>query len=153
MPLTKTRDYVSVQPTVEPVTIEEARLHLDLDDNYYDSQLKQLIEVSRKRVEQDSRRSFVNQTRVLKMDDFPGEVYIELPTAPVSSVTHVKYYDRRSIARSTRWTLTAHRQGSFSVTAIAGRVHEAITTTFILHTLQGTGRVGLTSTRLPVMQS
>jgi uncharacterized phiE125 gp8 family phage protein len=93
MPLTKIRDYVSVAPTVEPVSIEEARLHLDLDDNYYDSQLKQLIEVSRKRVEQDSRRSFVNQTRVLKMDDFPGEVYIELPTAPVSSVTHVKYYD------------------------------------------------------------
>jgi len=93
MPLTKIRDYVSVEPVVEPVSIEEARLHLDLDDNYYDSQLQQIITVSRKRVEADSRRSFVNQTRVLQMDNFPGTVFIEFPTAPVSSVTHVKYYN------------------------------------------------------------
>lgn len=93
MPLTKIRDYVSTEPALEPVSIEEARLHLDLDDNYYDSQLRQLIAVSRERVEQDSRRCFINQTRVMKMDTFPADVFIEFPKAPVSSVTHVKYHD------------------------------------------------------------
>lgn len=93
MPLTKQRDYISVAPTLEPVSIEEARLHLDLDDNYYDSQLAQLIEVSRKRVEADSRRSFITQTRVLEFDHFPADVFLEFPVAPVQSVTHVKYYD------------------------------------------------------------
>ena len=93
LPLTKIRDYVSVEPTVEPVSVEEARLHLDLDDNYYDSQLRQIIQVARKRVEKDSRRSFINQTRVMRMDHFPDEVFVEFPSAPLVSVTHVKYYD------------------------------------------------------------
>ena len=93
MAMTKTRDYVSVQPLVEPITVEDARLHLDLDDNYYDSQLSQLITVARKRVEQDSRRSLVSQTHVLSMDTFPTSGVIEIPTAPVISVTSVTYVD------------------------------------------------------------
>lgn len=91
--MTKTRDYVSVQPSLEPITVEDARLHLDLDDNYYDSQLSQLITVARKRVEQDSRRSLLSQTHVLSMDIFPSSGVIELPTAPVISVTSVTYVD------------------------------------------------------------
>jgi len=93
MALTKTRDYVSVDPVSEPITVEDARLHLDLDDNYYDSQLEQLIEVSRRRVEQDTRRSLITQTHVLSMDSFPTNGIIELPTAPVQSVTSVTYVD------------------------------------------------------------
>jgi uncharacterized phiE125 gp8 family phage protein len=93
MPLTKTRDYVSVEPATHPITVEDARLHLDLDDNYYDSQLDQLISVARRRVEQDTRRSLITQTHVLSMDTFPSNGIIELPTAPVQSVTSVTYVD------------------------------------------------------------
>lgn len=91
--MTKTRDYVSVDPVARPVTIEDARLHLDLDDNYYDSQLDILIDVARRRVEQDTRRSLITQTHVLSMDTFPSNGIIELPTAPVQSVTSVTYVD------------------------------------------------------------
>tara|TARA_R110000824_G_scaffold10802_3_gene47281 strand:+ start:1832 stop:2425 length:594 start_codon:yes stop_codon:yes gene_type:complete len=93
MPLTKTRDYVSVEPATHPITISEARLHLDLDDNYYDSQLDNLIGVARRRVEQDTRRSLITQTHVLSMDIFPSNGIIELPTVPVQSVTSVTYVD------------------------------------------------------------
>ena len=93
MAMTKTRDYVSVDPVSSPVTVEDARLHLDLDDNYYDSQLDRLIEVARRRVEQDTRRSLITQTHVLSMDTFPSNGIIELPTAPVQSVTSVTYVD------------------------------------------------------------
>lgn len=93
MAMTKTRDYVSVDPVASPVTIEDARLHLDLDDNYYDSQLDILIDVARRRVEQDTRRSLITQTHVLSMDTFPSNGIIELPTAPVQSVTSVTYVD------------------------------------------------------------
>ena len=93
MAMTKTRDYVSVDPVSSPVTVEDARLHLDLDDNYYDSQLDRLIDVARRRVEQDTRRSLVTQTHVLSMDTFPSNGIIELPTAPVQSVTSVTYVD------------------------------------------------------------
>ena len=91
--MTKTRDYVSVDPVASPVTIEDARLHLDLDDNYYDSQLDILIDVARRRIEQDTRRSLITQTHVLSMDTFPSNGIIELPTAPVQSVTSVTYVD------------------------------------------------------------
>jgi len=93
MAMTKTRDYVSVVPVSSPVTVEDARLHLDLDDNYYDSQLDRLIDVARRRVEQDTRRSLITQTHVLSMDTFPTNGIIELPTAPVQSVTSVTYVD------------------------------------------------------------
>jgi uncharacterized phiE125 gp8 family phage protein len=91
--MTKNRDYVSVAPVSSPVTVEDARLHLDLDDNYYDSQLDRLIDVARRRVEQDTRRSLITQTHVLSMDTFPSNGIIELPTAPVQSVTSVTYVD------------------------------------------------------------
>jgi uncharacterized phiE125 gp8 family phage protein len=93
MAMTKNRDYVSVAPVSSPVTVEDARLHLDLDDNYYDSQLDRLIDVARRRVEQDTRRSLITQTHVLSMDTFPSNGIIELPTAPVQSVTSVTYVD------------------------------------------------------------
>lgn len=93
MALTKTRDYVSVNPVSEPITVSDARTHLDLDDSFYDSQLEQLIEVCRRRVEQDTRRSLITQTHVLSMDSFPTNGIIELPTAPVQSVTSVTYVD------------------------------------------------------------
>jgi len=91
--MTKTRDRVSIQPTSEPLNVEMVRLHLDLDDNYYDSQLDDLIGISRRRVEQDTRRSLITQTRVLSMDSFPTNGLIELPSAPVQSVSSVTYVD------------------------------------------------------------
>tara|TARA_R110000824_G_scaffold11593_3_gene50806 strand:+ start:2897 stop:3490 length:594 start_codon:yes stop_codon:yes gene_type:complete len=93
MALTKTRDHISIEPVSHPITIEDARLHLDLDDNYYDSQLDQLIAVARRRVEQDTRRSLITQTRVLSMDYFPTNGIIELPTSPIQSVTSITYVD------------------------------------------------------------
>jgi len=94
MPILKSSDTVSVEPTSEPVTIAEARRQCDLDDNYFDEQLQQLIKAARRKVEQDTRRALITQTRVLKMADFPGKIAIELPAAPVSSVTSVQYVDQ-----------------------------------------------------------
>tara|TARA_R110000824_G_scaffold129388_6_gene290634 strand:- start:483 stop:1076 length:594 start_codon:yes stop_codon:yes gene_type:complete len=93
MALTKSRDYVSVKPTTEAVTVEQARLHLDLDDNFYDQQLSTLISVATQRVQQDSRRSLITQTRVMSMDAFPSNGIIELPTVPVQSVSSITYVD------------------------------------------------------------
>jgi uncharacterized phiE125 gp8 family phage protein len=111
--MTKTRDYVSVVPVSSPVTVEDARLHLDLDDNYYDSQLDRLIDVARRRVEQDTRRSLVTQTHVLSMDTFPSNGIIELPTAPVQSVTSVTYVDTNDATQTfTEFTLDSNNTPS-----------------------------------------
>ena len=93
MALTKNRDYCSVSPTIKPIHLEDIRLHIGLDDNYFDSQLDDLISVATQRIEQDTRRSLITQTRVLSFDTFPTNGIIELPKAPVQSVTSVTYVD------------------------------------------------------------
>ena len=93
MPILKQSDTVSVEPTSEPVTIAEARRQCDLDDNFFDEQLQQLIKAARLKVEQDTRRALITQTRVLKRSSFPGKIAIELPAAPVQSITSVQYTD------------------------------------------------------------
>lgn len=91
MAIAKKREYVSVQPVIEPISVEEARFHCDIDDNYFDEKLQSLIKAARLKVEKDTRRSLINQTRVLTMDGFGAGSVIELPSAPVASVTGITY--------------------------------------------------------------
>lgn len=84
-------DVVSVQPTHEPVTVAAAREHCDLDDNHFDSQLVNLITLARTRVEHDTRRALMTQTRVYRTATFPSSNELILPTSPLQSVTSVTY--------------------------------------------------------------
>jgi uncharacterized phiE125 gp8 family phage protein len=93
-------DVVSVEPTAEPVSISEARLHCDLDDNYYDSQLEQLIKVARLRVEHESRRALITQTRVANYRNFPADAVLALGHPPLQSVTSVAYVDTASVSQT-----------------------------------------------------
>ena len=93
MAVQRHRENASVQPAIEPVTVDEARQHCDLDDAYYDSQLAQLVNAARVKVEQDTRLALINQTRELRFDDWPGNGVIELPVAPAVSVSSVTYVD------------------------------------------------------------
>lgn len=93
MALTLHRESVSVQPAIEPVSVDDARQHCDLDDAYHDSQLATLINAARHKVEQDTRLALIDQTRVMKFDRWPRETFIELPVAPLQSVSSVTYVD------------------------------------------------------------
>lgn len=79
---------------VEPITVAEVKAHLRISDQYEDSLIAGLITAARKSVEQITRRSLINQTWRLYLDDFPADIYINLPYPPLVSVTHVKYYDQ-----------------------------------------------------------
>jgi uncharacterized phiE125 gp8 family phage protein len=63
-------------------------------DNSEDALLAGLITSARKIVEQFTRRTLVNQTWRLYLDQFPYRSTIELPFPPLASVTHIKYYDQ-----------------------------------------------------------
>lgn len=81
-------------PTVEPVTLEEARLwcRIDDDDTTQDAILQLLIIAARERAEEITGRSFAQRTLELRLDDFPdGDAPIELPYSPVSAVTSITY--------------------------------------------------------------
>jgi uncharacterized phiE125 gp8 family phage protein len=89
---------VSVEPTVEPITLAEAKLQLRVDDDITsdDGLISALITAARQKVEIETRRALVTQTQVLKLDQFPsGEnPVIELPNPPLQSVSAVQYVDQ-----------------------------------------------------------
>jgi uncharacterized phiE125 gp8 family phage protein len=80
--------------TVEPVSVSEVKNHLRVTDNSEDALIAGLITSARKIVEQFTRRTLINQTWRLYLDQFPYRSTIELPFPPLATVTHIKYYDQ-----------------------------------------------------------
>ena len=78
-------------PAIEPLTLEETRAHLRIDDTDSDDVLTNLISTSRQMVEETTRRALMTQTWRLTLDAFAGE--IPLPKPPLQSVTSITYTD------------------------------------------------------------
>jgi uncharacterized phiE125 gp8 family phage protein len=110
-------------PTIEPVTLAEAKLHLRVDHGDEDALIESLVTSARTHVEHVTSRAFINQTWRLSLDAFPAE--IRLPRPPLSSVTSLQYLD----GNGTLQTLSA---SSYTVDSDAepGRVVEAYATTW-----------------------
>lgn len=81
------------QPAVEPVTIEEVKLHLRIDHSTEDLNLWGYVQAARVHVEKVLRQALITQTWDLTMDEFPAEDYIEVPLPPLASVTSITYID------------------------------------------------------------
>jgi len=79
-------------PTVEPVSLAEAKLHVREDQSDNDSLLQALIVAARQHVEAFTGRALLTQTWDVTLDEFPsGSIW--LPKAPLASVTSVSYLD------------------------------------------------------------
>ena len=77
-------------PTVEPVSLEEAKEHLRVSHTADDSVIRDVIQVARLDIETLSMHALITQTWDLYLDAFPGSE-IQLPMPPVQSVTGVYY--------------------------------------------------------------
>jgi len=88
---------VSVEPTAEPVTLAEAKIHLRVDNNDEDTYITNLIIGARQMVETHTNRALVDTTFVYKIDTFPPSGLIDsrilLPRSPLDSVSSVTYLD------------------------------------------------------------
>ena len=62
-------------PASEPVTVAEARDHLELlaSDSHHDAKLTRTIQVARERVENDTSCILISQTFKLRLQNFPSE--------------------------------------------------------------------------------
>lgn len=78
-------------PTVDPVTVDEAKAHLRIDTPDDDTLIGTLISAVRGLGESITKRAFMTQTWYLYLDEFPDAILVPLP--PLASVTSIKYVD------------------------------------------------------------
>lgn len=74
-------------PAIEPVTLEEVKLHLRIDGNEEDSYLLGLITAARQRCEEYTRRAFISQKWEFALDGAVDMIY--LPRPPVEMIESV----------------------------------------------------------------
>lgn len=84
---------VTVEPSVEPISLTEAKLHLRVDHSDDDGLIDILRQAARETVELHTNRSLITQTRVIKLDNFPCFGVIKLTHGPVQSLTSITYID------------------------------------------------------------
>jgi uncharacterized phiE125 gp8 family phage protein len=77
---------------IDPVTLDEVKLHLRIDGDSEDTLIQSLIRVATRLCETYAGLSFTTQTRVVKLDRFRGSDVI-LPYGPVTEVTSIAYVD------------------------------------------------------------
>lgn len=97
---------LSTAPTVEPVTLAEAKAHLKIDHTADDDYLKDfVIPAARRFAETLTRRSFLQQTWILRLGGFIDDPIV-LPRPPLSSVSSITYLD--SNGDSQTWATTEY---------------------------------------------
>lgn len=82
-------------PAEEPVTLDEAKLHLRVTDTAQDALITSLIQAAREHAETAlTHRAFITQQWRLTLDEFPAhDLFIRLPKPPLVSVEAVRYTD------------------------------------------------------------
>ena len=109
---------VVAPPTVEPVTLAEAKLHCRVDVADDDTLISALISSARTYCETFTGRAFVQQTLQLNLNRWPSTKAITLPRPPLRSVTSVIYYE----TDGTPVTLTAGTDYLVDTDSEPGRV-------------------------------
>jgi uncharacterized phiE125 gp8 family phage protein len=88
-------------PTVEPVTLAEAKVALRVEDSLRDALITGLIEAAREHAEHHTGLAFVNQTWELRLDAFPAPGDdIVLGKGPVASITSIFYVDTSGVEQT-----------------------------------------------------
>lgn len=109
-------------PVTEPITVGEAKAQARVDGTDDDVLITAQIAAARPWAEEFTNRAFVTQTWKWNLDRFPpNDAPIELPKAPLQSVTSVKYIDGDGIEQT--WAATEYTVQAFSgPTAMPGRL-------------------------------
>jgi uncharacterized phiE125 gp8 family phage protein len=95
------RPQVTTAPTEEPISIDEAKLHLRVDFDDDDTLIADLVAAAREYVEAATSRRFVTTALRIEGSRFDTEMW--LPGAPLIAVQSVKYLD----ANGSQQTLSA----------------------------------------------
>lgn len=80
-------------PTVEPISVSEAKAHMRVDFTDDDDYITALIVAARTIAEERTNRALITQTWDYVLDDFPCGNAIKIRKPKLQSVTSVKYID------------------------------------------------------------
>lgn len=80
-------------PASEPITLNEAKLYLRVDNNVEDTFITALIKAARSKVENDTWRKMITQTLLLSMDKNEVKRFVGITGSPIQSISHIKYFD------------------------------------------------------------
>jgi uncharacterized phiE125 gp8 family phage protein len=80
-------------PSVEPITLAEAKAHCRIDSDDEDMLVSSLILAARLHIEQTLDLALISQGWSLYLDKWPGGSHVELPLAPLIGVQSIKTYD------------------------------------------------------------
>lgn len=78
-------------PTVDPVTVAEAKTHLHVEHTWQDDLITSCISAATQWAELFTSRAFVRQVWEMTFDGFPDE--IRIPRAPLISIDSIYYVD------------------------------------------------------------
>lgn len=87
---------IATEPTIEPISAEQLKLHLRMDDESFGLEYDLLtdhIKTARGHVEDITHRGLLTQTWDYYLDAFPAGDSFKLPLGKLASVTHIKYTD------------------------------------------------------------
>lgn len=84
---------VTTAAATEPISTAEMKLHSRVDIDTDDAKIAMLITAAREYVESVTSRVCTTVTYTLKLDGFPLDDFIEVPHAPLQSVTSISYVD------------------------------------------------------------
>ena len=99
-------------PSVEPLTLADAKLHLRVDGTDEDTLITALIAAARQYAEHTTERSLITQTWELAVDAFPA-AEIQLPKPRVLAIVSVKYDDVNAVEQTlagAAYTLDSHSE-------------------------------------------
>lgn len=92
---------VATQPTVEPVSLSEAKLQCRIDGDDEDSLIERLISTAREYVAETTGRTFTTTVYTMTFSKFPYPTgRIDLPRSPVASVGSITYRDPDSATQT-----------------------------------------------------
>ena len=99
---------LTTPPATEPITFEDAEIHLRLDPGMTEETqyITELISVARGMVESFTGRALITQTWEMYLDDFPDSNFIMLPFGNLQSVTSVT--TKNSVGEETILTAMTH---------------------------------------------
>ncbi|WP_173931135.1 head-tail connector protein [Chelativorans sp. Marseille-P2723] len=83
----------TVDPTVEPVSLAEAKAHLRVAHDSEDALISDLVRTARQEVEQMTATALIHQCWRLVLDDWPQEEVVLLKRKPVREILSVTVFD------------------------------------------------------------